>query len=289
MGDSDQGGGPGAAWVKPPRLGEETAEVMITVKTYPNPSETYGETVCVAGVRLDRGQPEWIRLYPVKFRNADFDSQFKKYEIIRVNGTYHQTIDNRPESFRPRQDEMARVERLDTKKNWLLRRNKLGSLVGETSMCELIARNPKGNMGNPSPSLGLIKPTDIETLVVDGAPWSPAEQAKVNHASEPDLFGSSLVPLEPAPYAVRYKYRCAAGGCPGHNQKNLDWEVGQAGRRWKIDYGDAGAREAMLNRWRDDMTSPDHDIHFYVGNQNKYRGTFSVLGTWYPKFENALF
>lgn len=37
---------------------------MITLKTYPNPSETYGETVCVAGVRLDRGRPEWIRLYP---------------------------------------------------------------------------------------------------------------------------------------------------------------------------------------------------------------------------------
>jgi hypothetical protein len=102
-------GGSGAAgWVdgiglKAPRPGEETAEVMITVKTYPNPSETYGETVCVAGVRLDRGDPEWIRLYPVKFRNAEFDSQFKKYDVIRLNGTYHQATDNRPESFRPRQ------------------------------------------------------------------------------------------------------------------------------------------------------------------------------------------
>jgi hypothetical protein len=28
---------------------------MITVKTYPSPSDTYGETVCVAGARLDRG------------------------------------------------------------------------------------------------------------------------------------------------------------------------------------------------------------------------------------------
>lgn len=78
MGVSDQGDGAGAAGVKPPRPSEETAEVMVTVKTYPNPSETYGETVCVAGVRLDRGGPEWIRLYPVKFRNADFDSQFRK-------------------------------------------------------------------------------------------------------------------------------------------------------------------------------------------------------------------
>ena len=113
MGRSGAAGGTYGVGSKSPRAGEETAEVMITVKTYPNPSETYGETVCVAGVRLDRGDREWVRLYPVKFRNADFDSQFKKYEIIRVNGTYHQANDNRPESFRPRQDELEHVEWLD--------------------------------------------------------------------------------------------------------------------------------------------------------------------------------
>lgn len=289
MGGIDEEDGVGAGELKVPRPGDETAEVMITVKTYPNPSETYGETVCVAGVRLDRGQPEWIRLYPVKFRNADFDSTFKKYETIRINGTYHQANDNRPESFRPKQDELEHVEWLDSKKNWLLRRSKLGALIGETTMCELLARNPKGGMGNPSPSLGLIKPTDIDTSVVDGDPWSPAEQAKVDHASEPDLFGTSMVPLEPAPYAIRYRYRCANTKCPGHDQKNLDWEVGQTGRRWKADYGDAGARAAMLKRWRDDMVLADKDIHFYVGNQNRYRRTFSVLGTWYPKVEDTLF
>jgi hypothetical protein len=120
MRDGDSQEAAGSVGLKAPRPGEETAELMVTVKTYPNPSETYGETVCVAGVRLDRDRPEWIRLYPVKFRNADFDSTFKKYEIIRVNGTYHQANDNRPESFRPRQDEMVHVERMDSKKNWLL-------------------------------------------------------------------------------------------------------------------------------------------------------------------------
>jgi hypothetical protein len=90
MGDNGSQEATGSSGLKAPRRGEETAEVMVTVKTYPNPSETYGETVCVAGIRLDRGRPEWIRLYPVKFRNAGFDSTFKKYEIIRVNGTYHQ-------------------------------------------------------------------------------------------------------------------------------------------------------------------------------------------------------
>lgn len=130
MGDFDlEGGG-----APTPRLGEETARVMITVKTYPNPSDTYGETVCVAGVRIDRNRPEWIRLYPVKFRNADFDSQFKKYDVIDINGTYHQGRDNRPESFRPRQDEMVHIEHLGTSSNWHGRRTHLQGLMGATTM-----------------------------------------------------------------------------------------------------------------------------------------------------------
>ena len=273
----------------PPRVGDQTAEVMVTVKTYPNPSETYGETVCVAGIRLDRGHPEWIRLYPVKFRNEDFDKQFKKYEILRANGTYQQPNDNRPESFRPRQDELQHVEWLDTSDNWQRRRMNLGDLIGGTTMCDLLEQNPVGGMGTPSPSLGLIKPIDIETTIVDGGPWAAAEQAKIEKASAPDLFGTSLKPLEPAPFAVRYRYRCQAPKCHGHDQKVLDWEAGQAARDWRLQYGDAGAREAMLNRWRDQMLSPDRDVHFYIGNQNRRRRSFSVLGVWWPKSELALF
>lgn len=275
--------------LKPPRPGDERAMVMITVKTYPNPSETYGETVCVAGVRLDRGRPEWIRLYPVKFRNADFGSRFKKYEIIRVNGTYHQANDNRPESFRPRQDEMEHVEQLDTSSNWQRRRVTLDGLIGGTTMCELLDQNPKGGMATPAPSLGLIKPVEVEASVVDGDLWNADEQAKIDKATAADLFGTSLTALEPAPFAVRYKYRCTSPKCKGHDQKVLDWEAGQGGRKWLHDYGADGAREAMLKKWRDEMLSEDNDVHFYVGNQNRRRRSFSVLGVWRPKVENALF
>jgi hypothetical protein len=39
--------------------------VLITVKTYPNPSKSYQETVCTAGIDEDKN---WIRIYPVNFR-----------------------------------------------------------------------------------------------------------------------------------------------------------------------------------------------------------------------------
>lgn len=60
--------------------------VLITVKAAPNPSATYGETVCIAGVVLgDLGPRDWIRLYPINFRHLpDKSAQFKKYDIVTV-------------------------------------------------------------------------------------------------------------------------------------------------------------------------------------------------------------
>ncbi|MCC3322008.1 hypothetical protein [Gordonia bronchialis] len=290
MGGNGGPDGTDAVGLKAPRLGEETAEVMITVKTYPNPSDKYLETVCVAGVRLDRERPEWIRLYPVRFRNEDFDRTFKKYDVIRVNGTYHQSNDVRPESFRPRQDEMARLAWIGTSSNWQGRRANLDGLIGTKTMCDLLAQNPVGEMTKRAPSLGLIKPYDIKVTVEDGQPWSKSEQAKIDKASAPDLFGTSLAPLEPAPFVVRYRYKCATATCKGHDQKVLDWEAGQGGRKWLRDYGDRGrAREAMLTKWRGEMLAEDNDVYFYVGNQNARHWVFSVLGVWRPKIEDALF
>lgn len=60
----------------------ETKRVLVTVKAYPNLSRKYGETVCVAGIDLDTNQ--WIRLYPIPFRDLDSDQKFKKYNIIEV-------------------------------------------------------------------------------------------------------------------------------------------------------------------------------------------------------------
>jgi hypothetical protein len=51
--------------------------VLITVKAAPNPSATYGETVCVAGLRLDLDAAGWVRHYPINFREFDSDGKFR--------------------------------------------------------------------------------------------------------------------------------------------------------------------------------------------------------------------
>lgn len=59
----------------------ETKRVLITVKTYPLPSDKYMELVCTAGV-LEDGS--FIRLYPVDYRYRPIWQWYKKYQWIEV-------------------------------------------------------------------------------------------------------------------------------------------------------------------------------------------------------------
>jgi hypothetical protein len=77
----------------------DSAKVLITVKTYPLPSNKYEELVCTAGV-LEDGR--WIRIYPIPFRSLPHDKKFEKYEWIQL-GLVRNKSDFRPESIGPNQ------------------------------------------------------------------------------------------------------------------------------------------------------------------------------------------
>jgi hypothetical protein len=58
----------------------------------------YGESVCVAGVRLDTETPQWVRLFPVAFRDLPGHQQFEKYDVVSLRAQRHST-DRRAESY----------------------------------------------------------------------------------------------------------------------------------------------------------------------------------------------
>lgn len=47
------------------RADYELTKVLITVLTYPHPSQQHQETICTAGI-TETG--DWIRLYPIDYR-----------------------------------------------------------------------------------------------------------------------------------------------------------------------------------------------------------------------------
>src|SRR4051812_4574971 len=79
------------------------ARVVVLVKALPQPSKSYGETVCCAGVTAAR---EWKRLFPVRFRHLSGDSSFSRWDWVDFQ--YRRpTKDGRAESCHVFEDSLA--------------------------------------------------------------------------------------------------------------------------------------------------------------------------------------
>lgn len=264
-----------------PRGGPVQHRVLITVKAAPNPSAIYGETVCVAGVRLgDAGPQDWIRLYPINFRHLSEESaKFKKYDIVTVRCRPASEV--RLESWRPEM-ETLRVEAHVPP--WKRRRPLIDPLI-QQSMCQIradAAADPRAR------SLALVRPSEILGFRLDPHPgWTMDEQAKIDayvNQLELDVFKESRdkSPLEAPRFKGFFSWRCGESGCRSHEQSIIDWEFAALQRHLR-NRSDDEARAAIRKRFVEEICAVDNDVAFYVGNQAKRPQNFSILGLYYPK------
>jgi hypothetical protein len=158
--------------------GYERADLLITVKTYPTPSQNHVETVCVAGVRVDKATLSWIRLYPIAFRTLDGEEQFKKYQIVHVPIRARGRSDPRPESYSPDMSQIDMGQIVPSTKNWARRAGLMAPLISATTTCKLIAINRATPMNEPAPSLGLVKPKVSRIEPLDYKGWTPTQLRK---------------------------------------------------------------------------------------------------------------
>jgi hypothetical protein len=248
--------------------------LLVTVKAYPAISQKYGEAVCVAGIRTDTPMPEWVRLFPVAFRDLPFQQRFKKYQHLSVEASRHGT-DPRPETFRPNIDTIATGAIIDTKRRWEERRRFVEPLIVD-SMCEVLARQRTEGM-----SLAAIRPGDVLDIVVDDqeGEWSGT---KGGVAAQPSLFFPGKHGLEKIPLRFRYRYRCHTPGCKTHTQSMVDWELAQSYRAWRDRYSEDVLVDKIRQRFLEEMCSPAKETIFFVGNQHLHPRAFLVLGVFWP-------
>lgn len=256
---------------------EQTVDMVVAVKAYPVVSQRHREAVCVAGIRTDRGRPEWVRLFPVGFRELPSDRQFAKYQWMRVK-TIAPRSDRRPETRTPLLDSVELGEKIDTRYGWLRRMDLLEPLRAD-SMCELVRRQRLDGT-----SLGIFSPADVDKLVIEPEPdWSPRQRMILDQPSL--LAATPKGSLEKPPLSVSYRYRCDDPACKGHKQKNVDWEVGEACRSWSRRAADStDLRRMVEQKWLDEMCAPGRDTSFVVGSQHQYPDKFLILSVvWPPK------
>ncbi|MEU2775544.1 hypothetical protein ABZ646_22040 [Streptomyces sp. NPDC007162] len=264
----------------------QRARIMITVKTYPELSAKYHETSCVAGIRLDQGTPQHVRLFPVPFRLLNEESQFAKYSIVEVDVQRHHE-DRRPESLRPNLQTLKVIERLGTADGWRERFSHVRPLVAP-SLCSI-----KRDQEVRGTSLGVFRPAEFTGFrFAPAEPW-PASKAAL--ADQLDLLAQDLRQLEWVPLEFRYSFRCADQGCGGHDMGLRDWEAGESYRKFLRQYGKDDVEEGLRERWFDRMVSPEKAVHCFVGNVAARPKTFLLLGLFYPRrdvvenFQESLF
>ncbi len=174
------------------------ARVLITVKTYPLPTNDHGEVVCTAGL-LDSGK--WVRIYPIPSSMYD-DKKYPKYGWVELDLVKHPT-DRRLESYMPRNglnEPMKLIGKLGTDDYWAARKEFVYKEVF-TSMEELIFLYKSEDR-----SLGTLKPLKIIDFIIDKAEraWKPQRLAKLNQLGlfELDDTGQAQYrkPIKKLPY-----------------------------------------------------------------------------------------
>lgn len=258
---------------------EEQIQILIVVKAYPQPSRTYGETVCVAGVRVDKSPSSWVRLYPVAYRDLNFASRFKKYQVVNLRA-FRSASDQRPESYKPNITTLSLGPIIDTAHGWRDRWHHLNALAGTTTACQLLAQQTHP----AAPSLGLIKPRQVLNLEIEQNEAFPEDKQRLAElAAAGDLFRAERSVLEPAPYRLKYHYMCQDPGCRGHKQTIIDWEAGQAARNWRAEgRTDAELAGLLRQKFFNQMCAADRDTYFFLGNQHLHPKSFLVLGVFWP-------
>lgn len=256
----------------------ENLRVLITVKTCPIPSAKYDELVCTAGVTY---AGDFVRLYPINFRDLPFSSQFKKYQWMDVEATKHTGRDSRKESYRPNSETIRLIgEPVTAKGNWS-ERAKYALAKKSQSMEYLYDQQALDKT-----SLGIFKPKTVHDITVTKSDpdWDPRFLNALRQQRLWENRKASKEPPRKVPFKFHYRFECDDHRCrKNHKMMIEDWEIGAL--YWRcVDEGNSPeeACRKVKQKFLEQICGPDRDTHFYVGTVLAH-GTWVVIGTFWPK------
>jgi hypothetical protein len=255
-----------------PQVGEYVRKrVLITARTYPAPARQGVEVSCTGGIT---DGCEWIRLFPIPYRFLSPDRRFRKYQWIDVRAV--KSSDPRPESYRIDIDSIKILGNpLPSADFWRARKEVVFPLLAP-SLCYL-----QRTRQQTGATVGVFKPREISGFDITperNSDWTPAERERL---SQQGLFETEpLVPLEKIPYKFHYRFKCDDMDCGGHRLSCVDWELGQAYRKWRQDYGDQ--RESALREKFERQIIERFNTHFFVGTIKAHPHVWIIVGLFYP-------
>jgi hypothetical protein len=252
--------------------------ILTAVKTYPIPSAKYDELVCTAGV-TERG--DFIRLYPINFRELPYAQKYHKYQWMDVVAEKHRR-DPRKESYRPEPGSIRLIgEPIPTRSGDWSGRARYVLRQEAPSMEDLRDRQEADRT-----SLGIFRPKEVTRLIItpDDPEWKAAFQRELQQQRLFEDRKTTLAPPRKVPWKFQYEFVCDDPRCKGHRMMIEDWEVGAL--YWKLVDTGATPREAagdVEKKFLNEICAPDRDTRFFVGTILAHPKSWVVIGLFWPK------
>ncbi|NJP04423.1 MAG: hypothetical protein HC837_01695 [Chloroflexaceae bacterium] len=253
----------------------ELQDILILVKTYPQPSRKHREITCVAAITANG---ELRRLFPVTYCLLEGEQQFKKWEWIKAR-VHKASNDHRPESYRIDVDSIQRPgNTIDTSNEWAKRQHWIEPHL-VASFDDLEQRRQKSGE-----TLGIIRSKSL--LGLDITPekeidWTTEERTRLE---QDGLFDRAdvrnRVPLRKLPYAFHYRYEChTPNGLQQHRHLITDWEVGAL--YWNC-YRSHGSQWEEPFRQKLEQEFAQKDLMFIMGTMHRFPDQWLIIGLIYP-------
>lgn len=245
--------------------------VTILVKASPQPSKSYSETVCCAGID-DQGK--WRRLYPIRFRHLTHDKLFSRWSVVEFQSTYPKS-DSRWESCHVFEDTLSISGRVksDQEKSHIVSKGLFGSEK------EAISKKC---------SLALVRPFNVRFS------WKKRSVSEIQTAKtrfedqmkQASLFEDEVKVYEPCPYTFTMHYDDADGP---HKKTCGDWETAAAFFKFRKKYDEEKALTFIEQKYCCEYSKKG--LVFALGNMAKRPQTWQLLGIFpcAPTKQDSLF
>lgn len=244
--------------------------LLILTKTYPTPSKSYRETVCVAAINE---QHQLRRLYPIVYRYLDGKQQFKKWQWI--NAKICKSSDKRPESYNLDNDSIKLDQVISVSNGWIERTTWIDHHIYDNFSDLEKSRIESGI------SLGFIQPKDfsLEIIPAKEKVWSSDQLIALKKEGLFDSNQSVSKPLvKKIPYDIYYRYSTTNDP---NTYKHLvtDWEVGALFWRCQREYG-----EKWENFFRIKLEEEfsRKNLLFLMGTIHRFQYQWLIIGLVYP-------
>ncbi|MEM6460043.1 MAG: hypothetical protein AAF710_11705 [Planctomycetota bacterium] len=239
----------------------EVKRLLIVVRTYPDLSTKYDETVCTAGID-EAGS--WFRLYPVPLRYLAQEQRYRVGSIVRAKLSINPN-DDRPESRKPDLLSLA-VDKikpsLPARHDWIVAGKTFASL---------------NEMKAERRSIGPVAVSEVLEFIAEpqSAEWSAREEKILAQ----EMLHTQRLDLQKIPFKFRVRWKDADGA----EQTNTfrSWEVCQTWRQWHHKYGPDEAVPRIRDKWLGEVWPSGRDVRFFLGNlaDPVKRGVFHLTGS----------